>query len=91
MIAAAACGVLNVLLTLPCLRVAGDYFVVTSFGIQLLATAVFINWTALTGGAPGLPGIPAPVIFGYEFDSPQPFAAISTAASLLVCVCLSGC
>jgi ABC-type branched-subunit amino acid transport system permease subunit len=37
--------------TLPALRVSGDYFVVTSFGIQLLATAVFTNWTAGTGGA----------------------------------------
>ena len=44
-IAAACCIVLNILVTLPSLRVSGDYFVVTSFGIQLLATAVFINWT----------------------------------------------
>ena len=45
-IAAACCVVLNILVTLPALRVSGDYFVVTSFGIQLLATAVFTNWTA---------------------------------------------
>ena len=38
-IAAVACIVLNILITLPSLRVSGDYFVVTSFGIQLLATA----------------------------------------------------
>jgi branched-chain amino acid transport system permease protein len=50
-IAGACCVLLNVLLTLPSLRVAGDYFVVTSFGIQLLATAVFTNWTEGTGGA----------------------------------------
>jgi len=41
---------LNVIVTLPSLRVSGDYFVVTSFGIQLLATAVFTNWTEGTGG-----------------------------------------
>src|ERR1039457_5472093 len=35
-IAAVGCIVLNVLVTLPSLRVSGDYFVVTSFGIQLL-------------------------------------------------------
>ena len=45
-IAAACCIALNILVTLPSLRVSGDYFVVTSFGIQLLATAVFTNWTA---------------------------------------------
>src|SRR5262245_47114543 len=37
LIAAVACVVLNVIITLPSLRVLGDYFVVTSFGIQLLA------------------------------------------------------
>ena len=60
MIAAVCCILLNVLITLPSLRVAGDYFVVTSFGIQLLATAAFTNWTEGTGGANGLPGIPPP-------------------------------
>jgi len=45
--------------------------VVTSFGIQLLATAVFTNWTEGTGGANGLPGIPAPDLFGRPLaDSP---------------------
>lgn len=70
-IAAACCIGLNILVTLPALRVAGDYFVVTSFGIQLLATAVFTNWTEGTGGANGLPGIPAPDLFGHPLaDSP---------------------
>ena len=65
-IAAVCCISLNILVTLPSLRVSGDYFVVTSFGIQLLATAVFTNWTAGTGGANGLPGIPPPDLFGYD-------------------------
>src|SRR5271156_2828977 len=56
--AALASLVLNVLITLPSLRVSGDYFVVTSFGIQLLATAAFTNLTGITGGASGMPGIP---------------------------------
>ena len=64
-IAAVCCILLNVLVTLPSLRVSGDYFVVTSFGIQLLATAIFTNWTAGTGGANGLPGIPPPDLWHY--------------------------
>src|ERR1700761_7118394 len=48
-LAAILCLALNVLITLPSLRVSGDYFVVTSFGIQLLATAAFTNWDSLTG------------------------------------------
>src|SRR5271170_7519268 len=72
LVAAALCVALNILVTLPSLRVSGDYFVVTSFGIQLLATAIFTNWTAGTGGANGLPGVPAPLIFGRELAEPGP-------------------
>ncbi|MBN8875813.1 MAG: branched-chain amino acid ABC transporter permease [Rhodospirillales bacterium] len=68
-VAAAACIALNIVVTLPSLRVSGDYFVVTSFGIQLLATAVFTNWTNATGGANGLPGIPPPDLFGLPLES----------------------
>jgi branched-chain amino acid transport system permease protein len=86
LIAAVACMALNVIITLPSLRVAGDYFVVTSFGIQLLATAVFMNWTAGTGGAQGLPGIPAPIVFGYELVSPREYVPLALAAMLLACL-----
>src|ERR1700726_1567037 len=83
LIAAAACLCLNVIITLPSLRVAGDYFVVTSFGIQLLATAVFMNWTAGTGGANGLPGIPPPDVFGLPIETTQQYMLLCTAVSAL--------
>src|SRR5271168_77560 len=68
-VAAVCCIALNILVTLPALRVSGDYFVVTSFGIQLLATAVFTNWAQGTGGANGLPGIPPPDLFGLPIET----------------------
>ena len=79
-LAIALCVVLNVAITLPALRVAGDYFVVTSFGIQLLATAAFTNLTAVTGGANGLPAIPPPELFGAEIGSTLGYLALCTAA-----------
>lgn len=85
-IGAACCVALNVLVTLPALRVSGDYFVVTSFGIQLLATAVFINWTAGTGGANGLPGIPAPDIFGQSLDGSAGVTALCVVFMGLGCL-----
>ena len=84
---AAACGLaLNVLVTLPSLRVSGDYFVVTSFGIQLLATAIFTNWTDGTGGANGLPGIPPPDIFGLAVTETRQFLVLSTVLLALGCL-----
>ncbi len=86
LVAAIVCIALNVLVTLPSLRVSGDYFVVTSFGIQLLATAVFINWTAGTGGANGLPGIPPPDIFGFALETNELLLVLTTAAVGLGCL-----
>jgi branched-chain amino acid transport system permease protein len=74
------CGALNLITSL---RLEGDYFVVTSFGIQLVATAVFINWTAVTGGASGISGIPAPTIFGYSAEEPQVLVFLTTLAMLI--------
>jgi branched-chain amino acid transport system permease protein len=86
-IALLCCVALNILVTLPALRVSGDYFVVTSFGIQLLGTAVFTNWTAGTGGASGLPGIPPPDLFGYQLQTSVQLMAICMAGLLLTCLC----
>src|ERR1700719_4092215 len=85
-IAAVCCVALNILVTLPALRVSGDYFVVTSFGIQLLATAIFTNWTAGTGGANGLPGIPPADLFGKTLDDNTQLAALCLGAMVLGCI-----
>lgn len=74
------CGIINVIASLPSLRLAGDYFIITSFGIQLVATAVFINWSDMTGGATGLSGIPIVEIFGQKFVRAGPFLILSSIA-----------
>src|ERR1700729_4302021 len=86
LVASAFCVLLNVVVTLPLLRVSGDYFVVTSFGIQLLATAVFTNWTDGTGGANGLPGIPAPDLAGKSLDSTGEVVTLCLACMGLGCL-----
>jgi branched-chain amino acid transport system permease protein len=85
--AAAVCVVVNVLVALPSLRVSGDYFVVTSFGIQFLCTAIFENWVGITGGSSGLTGIPAPEVFGFHTEEPTHFVLMSSAALAIACVC----
>src|SRR5271156_3393727 len=85
-VAAICCIGLNIVVTLPALRVSGDYFVVTSFGIQLLATAVFTNWTDGTGGANGLPGIPAPDLAGKSLGSTGEVVTLCLACMGLGCL-----
>ncbi|MBE0619779.1 MAG: branched-chain amino acid ABC transporter permease [Burkholderiales bacterium] len=83
MVVAASVGALaSALVAIPSLRVAGDYYVVASFGLQVVVLAVFMNWTDLTKGHAGLPGIPRPQLFGFVID--QPFEYVFLAAGFAV-------
>jgi branched-chain amino acid transport system permease protein len=79
MVIAASVGAFaSALVAIPSLRVAGDYYVVASFGLQVVVLAIFMNWTDLTNGHAGLPGIPRPNLFGWVID--QPFKYVFLAA-----------
>jgi branched-chain amino acid transport system permease protein len=68
------------------LRLRGNYYVIASFGFQIITIAVLLNWTALTRGPMGLPGIPKPSFLGLSFDSSRAFlvpTALIAAACLL--------
>jgi branched-chain amino acid transport system permease protein len=82
--AALVSATINVVASLPSLRLAGDYYIITSFGVQLVATAVFINWSSLTGGSTGLMNIPGAAIFGFTFATPRAFLVLSTSGLALV-------
>jgi len=78
----------SALVAIPSLRVAGDYYVVASFGLQVVVLAVFMNWTDLTNGHAGLPGIPRPSVFGWVIDEPFEYVFLSVAfAALTYAVC----
>jgi branched-chain amino acid transport system permease protein len=67
----------------PSLRVAGDYDIVASFGLQVVVLAVFMNWTDLTNGHAGLPGIPRPVLLGWQIDEPWEYVILAAALAAL--------
>jgi branched-chain amino acid transport system permease protein len=69
-----ACGmivaaVVGVLVAWPALRIHDDYFVIASFGFQVIIFSVMNNWVELTRGPLGLPGIPQPELFGLKIDT----------------------
>jgi branched-chain amino acid transport system permease protein len=70
-----AAGV-SLLVSLPSLRLHDDYFVIATFGFQMILFSVFNNWMDLTRGPMGLPGIPQPVIFGWSVDSHVEYLAL---------------
>jgi branched-chain amino acid transport system permease protein len=76
----------SLLVSLPSLRLSDDYFVIATFGLQMILFGVFNNWTGLTNGPLGLPGIPRPIVFGWEIRSPVEYSLFAFA--LLVFSCL---
>ena len=69
-------AVVGVIVAWPGLRVHDDYFVVASFGFQVIIFSVMNNWVGLTRGPLGLPGIPQPEIFGWLINTHWEFLAL---------------
>jgi len=87
-VAAVAGACAAALVGIPSLRVAGDYYIVASFGLQVVILTVFMNWTDLTNGHAGLAGIPRPRVFGLVIDNPFKYVALALAlAALTYAVC----
>jgi branched-chain amino acid transport system permease protein len=58
LIAVALSGVVGIVISFPAVRVSGDYVFVVTLGLNLIVLDVVTQWTALTGGARGIPGVP---------------------------------
>jgi branched-chain amino acid transport system permease protein len=70
--------VVAALLAIPLLRLRGEYFLLGTFGLSMVAGAVFDNWIDLTNGPFGVRGIPRPALLG--------LTVMGTAQMLVLCV-----
>jgi branched-chain amino acid transport system permease protein len=77
-------GMLGGLISLPALRIRDDYLAVATFGFQVIAFSIFNNWTEVTGGSQGLPGIPPPILLGQEITSKDRFLLLTLICSAVV-------
>lgn len=69
-------------LSWPINRLKGDYLALGTLGFAFVVYAVLLNWTDLTRGPLGIPGIPKPMLLGINFSENSMFlllAAIITA------------
>lgn len=57
-------GTLALLVAAPMARLRGDYFILATFGVQMIVFALLNNLGELTRGPLGLSGIPLPAILG---------------------------
>ena len=83
-----AAGIWGAIISLPSIRLKGDYFLIASIGFQMVMFSIFLNWKAVTRGPMGLYGLPRPQLFGFTFASSYSFLVLSFAL-MLACFFLS--
>ncbi|TWB21145.1 amino acid/amide ABC transporter membrane protein 2 (HAAT family) [Nitrospirillum amazonense] len=67
-----ASSLFAVLLSLPILRLRGDYLAIVTLGFGEITRIIILNWQGLTGGPNGVSGIARPTLFGLTFDRRAP-------------------
>ena len=71
------------LLSLPTNKLKGDYLALATMGFSFVVYAVLLNWTSLTRGPLGLPGIPKPKILGISFSDNLSFLILVAFIALI--------
>ncbi len=79
-------GVVGAVLAAATLRLKGDYYIIGSFGFQVIMYSVFLNWISLTKGPFGIRNIPKPQAFGIVFGTPARYAVLTIVFLVLTLV-----
>lgn len=67
LVAGILASIAGFILTVITNRLKGDYFALATLGFGFVVYSLMLNWTDLTRGPLGIPGISRPEIFGYKF------------------------
>lgn len=65
------------ILSIPTNKLKGDYLALATMGFTFVIYAILLNWTELTRGPLGLPGIPRPDLFGFVFSDNLSFLILT--------------
>lgn len=84
-------GVLvSFVVSLPSLRLHEDYFVIATFGFQIILFSIYNNWTGLTGGPLGISAIPEPTILGWTIRTKVAFLVLTSILAAFAYVVVAG-
>jgi len=73
----------SLLISFPSLRLRDDYFVIATFGFQVIMVNLFNNLGSLTGGPRGISAIPRPTLMWWEIDTNAEFALLTGSIAAL--------
>ena len=78
-------GLFSLLVSYASVRLKGDYFVIATMGFQLIIYTILYNWTDVTRGPYGIPGIPGIKLFGsIELSGVYVYLALSLVVTAIV-------
>jgi branched-chain amino acid transport system permease protein len=66
-----------------CVQRSGLYFIMLTFALNQLFYFVAYQWTSVTGGEDGMPGVPRPALLGVDFNDPLNYYAFVSAIFLI--------
>lgn len=82
-------GLLSWLVSYASVRLKGDYFVIATMGFQLIVYTILYNWTDVTRGPYGIPGIPSIKLLGlFELSGVYAYFALSLVVAAIVVLVL---
>lgn len=76
-------SLLSLVIAIPSLRLKGDYFVLATWGFQIIVFSLLYNWVDLTRGPYGIGGIPVPRVLGVEVNSAARYVVFSGTAAAI--------
>jgi branched-chain amino acid transport system permease protein len=66
-----------------CVQRSGIYFIMLTFALNQLFYFIAYQWTSVTGGEDGMPGIPRPAFLGIDFRNPLAYYVFVSVLFLL--------
>lgn len=78
-------GLFSFIVSYASVKLKGDYFVLATMGFQLIVYTILYNWTSVTRGPYGIPGIPGIRILGiWEVSGVYAYLALSIVLAVVV-------
>lgn len=78
-------GLFSYLVSFASIKLKGDYFVLATLGFQMIVYTVLYNWTDITHGPYGVPGIPSVKLLGiWSISGVWGYFFLTTVVSILV-------
>ena len=78
-------GLCSLIVSFASIKLKGDYFVLATLAFQMIVFAILYNWTNVTRGPFGIPGIPAVKLFGiWSISGVYSYFVLTTILSVIV-------